>query len=219
MSGRGAWPFYYKLGLDFRNNPQGRDAHGIYALKKELIYNGYSKGIVADLAYWGASVDARTREFQKDHGLVVDGELGPKTALALFHKRALHEETIRGIPNNLLCKQKTEESSNDPVAQGWIDVDDEGLMQINVHFHPDISQEQAWDPSFALPFGGSYMLDAYNFCDHDWDGAVAAYNIGRVYAKQWVEAGKPASGGPTIGSDDSFTRATKYVALVKGSAC
>jgi len=218
MSGRGAWPFFYKLGLDFRNNPQGRDAHGIYALKKELIHNGYSQGIVATLAYWGASVDARCREFQRDHGLVVDGQLGPKTALALFHKRALEQETQFGIPNNLLCHLKSEESSNDPVAQGFVDTDDEGLVQINVHFHPEISQEQAWDPSFCLPWGAKYLKDAYVFVGNDWDGAVAAYNVGREAARLWVNAGKPAQGGPSW-FPDAYSRATHYVALVKASGC
>lgn len=219
LHGRGAWPFYYKLGLDFRSNPAGRDAHGIYALKRELIYNGNTgNGLMrADLAFWGDSADLALRTFQKQHDLVVDGVLGSGTARVLFHKRFLAICAQYGIPNELVAKIKTLESSNDPVAQGWVDIDDEGCMQINLHFNPSITQDEAWDPPFAGDYGGKQLASAIIYCDHDLDGGVAAWNIGRYYAKQWVEAGKPVSGGPIIGQDDAWARATKYVALVKAS--
>lgn len=219
VHGRGAWPFYYKLGLDFRASPQGRDAHGIYALKRELIYNGNTGDgkMVADSAMWGSYADLACRTFQKQHGLIVDGELGPTTARHLLSKRFTALETQYGIPSKLLSKIKTLESSNDPVAQGYVDIDDEGLMQINLHFHPDITFEYAWDPAQCGPLGGSQLQSAITYCDHDLDGGVAAWNIGRYYARQWVQAGKPASGGPMIGSDDAYARATKYVALVNAS--
>lgn len=220
VHGRGAWPFYYKLGLDLRSAPQSRDAHGIYALKRELIFNGNTGNgkMIADMPTWGKYADIACKAFQKSHGLLVDGVLGPKTARAMFHKRFLAFEDQFGIPNNLLTKIKTLESSNDPVAQGYVDLDDEGLMQINLHFHPEITTEFAWDPAECGPWGGSQLASSITYCDHDLDGGVAAWNIGRFYARQWVRAGKPASGGPLIGSDDAYARATKYVQLVKASA-
>ncbi len=218
MAGCGAWPFVYKFGLDFRNDPQGRSAHGIYALKKELVFNGYSIGIVVDLAYWGDKVDKQTKKFQTDHALTVDGQLGPQTALALFKKRAVALQKQYGIKNNWLCKQKTLESSNDPVCEGSADPDDEGIAQINLHFHPEITYEEAWSPAFALEYAAKFLVSAISYCG-DEEGGVAAYNIGRYYAKEWVDAGKPASGGPFIGSQDVYARATHYVAVVQSAGC
>lgn len=218
MPGRGAWPFYYQFGLDRRNDPQGRDAHGIYAFKRELIFNGYGAGIVPDLAYWGKQVDDQTRKFQAAKFLVVDGQLGPKTAGILLRKRTLAIESRFGIVNNYLCKLKSHESANDPVAEGWSDPDDEGLVQINLDFHPTVTEVKAWDPAFALDWAGKYLFDAFKYTG-DWDGAIVAYNIGRHSAKLWVEAGKPPTGGPLIGGQEGWKRATSYLAAINRAGC
>lgn len=218
MAGRGAWPFHYQFGLDRRNDPGGRDAHGIYALKRELIFGGYAEGIDPDLPYWGKAVDSQTRRFQERNELVVDGQLGPKTAARLFRKRSVALERRYGIPNSFLCKLKTAESDNDPVAEGRVDPDDEGIVQINLDYHPSVAAEQAWSPSFALSWAAVYLFDSMNYTS-DVEAAVVSYNIGRYRAKQWVEAGKPDEGGPLIGGQDGWTRATAYLSLVKAASC
>lgn len=224
MAGRGAWTFIYQFGLDRRNDPQGRDAHGIYSFKRELIFNGYATGIKADLAYWGKQVDEQTKKFQATKGLIPDGQLGPRTAAKLLRKRAVALDKRFGIPNNYLCKLKSHESANDPIAEGYFDPDDEGLVQINLDYHPSVSITQAWDPAFCLEWAAKYLADAYKYIhassgEYDWDGAVVSYNIGRYQAAQWIKAGKPASGGPLIGGTDGWVRATKYLSMVKSAPC
>jgi len=130
MSGLGAWSFgFYHLNMVV---PNTRVAHGITAFKNELIYNGNTGNgkIIPELPSWGKYVDMALRNFQKSHGLKVDGVLGPTTADALFLKRAKQVEDLNGIPSDYLARIKTHESNNDPVAQGYEDSADEGLSSI-----------------------------------------------------------------------------------------
>jgi hypothetical protein len=221
MAGRGDWPRFYHPGDDYRADPHGRDAHGICALKRELVYNGFAVGIVTSLPFYGTAMKAQVLAWQKQatwigQALIPDGVIGPRTAGSLWHKRALWLEQRFGIPHNWLAKLKSLESNNDPVAQGFVDPADEGIVQINLHFNPSIAVDQAWDPAWALEFAAGRLKDAIAYCA-DEEGGVAAWNIGRYTAKQWVAAGKPASGGPLIGGQDGWTRATHYVLAVNGN--
>jgi len=214
MSGLGAWSYgSYKVGMDVDD----RVAAGIFAFKQELIYRGFGQGIKLDLPVYGNMIEARVKDFQTttNGALRVDGEIGSKTARYLFWTRANKVALNFSIPQRLLAKLGTLESANDPVAQGYVDPDDEGWAQIHMSFHPEITVEQAHDPSFAIPWAGAQLAAAADYCDDDWDGGVAAHNIGWFYARQWVRDQKPASGGPLIGDADSYERATRYVALVK----
>lgn len=212
--GIGAWSY----GQYFQNMPvpDERVRAGIFAFKQELIYLGYGDGVKLDLPMFGSNMDAMTRTFQKDSGgLMIDGKIGSKTARHMFRTRGLRFQMAHAVPGNYITKQITLESANDPVAQGYADKGDEGLGQVHLSFHPDITLAEAWDPSFAIPWLGGQLVGATAYCNGDFDGGLAAYNIGWVYAKRWVEAGKPASGGPLLGTVDSFARATQYVALIK----
>ena len=212
MASRGAWPYWYELGLDFRSDPQGRDAYGIYAFKNELVFNGFSKQINIESPYWGTGVVARTKDAQKHFGLPVDGVLGPQTALALFRLR-LSEQ-----PNaDILSQIKSLESDNDPVAQGYEDLDDEGLFQENGPSNPDLTQIQRWTPSFIVPHAASQLESRIKSCGSVKAG-IAGWNIGNEYATEWRIAGYPASGKVIVvdgNSIDMFTRATQYVADVE----
>lgn len=217
---RGAWPYDYKLGLDFRSEPQGRGAYGIFALKNELIYNGFSRGINPTLAYWGTGAVRRTKNFQKANGLVVDGDLGPVTARALFRHRISVAEAAAGLPAHLLARIKTLESDNDPVAQGWLDLQDEGLFQENLPSNPDITQIQCWTPSFIIPHAASQLASRIKSCSGNVKAGTAAWNIGNELAIEWMKAGFPASGLfytlPDGSKFDFAARATNYVADVAG---
>lgn len=205
---RGAWPFFYTLGLDRRSDPNGRDAHGIYAFKNELIYNGYATGIDASLAYWGGQAVLQTRAFQANVGISIDGVLGPETARRLFRKR------LNGQPNGVnLSRIKSLESANDPVAQGMVDPNDEGLFQENMPSNPTLSLIEAWTPSFIVPYAASQLMARINSCGSVKAG-IAGWNIGDFYATEWRKAGYPASGGPVVDGQDMWSRATQYVALV-----
>ena len=211
----GAWTFYYREGFKASDD---RQRAGIKAIKQELIYNGYDKGIDLTMVnVFGTAVSNRSKEFQAANGLVSDGVVGPNTALVLFRKRCRAAESSKGIPDKLVGRTGTLESNNDPIAEGYADPEDEGWGQIHLPFFPNVSIEQAWDPAYAIPFTANKLASDITYCDNDVDGGLAAYNVGRTYARRWVRAGKPASGGPELGGEDAYVRATRYVELVRGS--
>jgi len=213
---RGAWPYFYGLGLDFTADPQGRGAYGIYAFKNELIYNGFSKGVNPTLPHWGSSVTKRTKDAQRHFGLTADGVLGPATARCLFRKRMAEAEAAAGLPAHSLARIASLESANDPVAQGWADLDDEGILQENGPSNPDLTQQERWTPSFIIPHGATQLASRIRNCGSAKAG-VAAWNVGNAYAIKWREAGYPGS-GLVVNGQDMFTRATGYYAAVEGQA-
>jgi hypothetical protein len=213
------WNWFYQPGMAV---PNSRVAAGIVAMKQELVFRGFAQGIVVNLPAWGAAVTNRTKDFQTNEGIQADGVIGRVTARHLFRQRAQQAEATNGIPDNLLCKLKSWESQCDPVCLGISG--DEGIAQINPPSHPEITVAQMWDPSFALPWAGASLRGSHIYIG-DWDGAVASYNVGGWLAKQWVQAGKPATGGAQIGTlpDGSplyaWDRCTSYVANVRASQC
>lgn len=214
----GAWASYYHFG---DTAPVGTArAYGIIALKKELIYNGFSKGIVPDLPAYGDAVRNRAKDFQlATTGLLGDGVIGPKTALALFHKRIKEQQDLYEIPDDLVCKQISLESGFDPAATGTVDPRDRGLPQINSGAHPEITDSKAFDPAFSIPWTAKYLANNISLLGGDVVAAVAAHNVGNYYAKKWMEAGKPSSGLLTSGGKDYAAIASKYVALVYSRTC
>jgi hypothetical protein len=218
MSGLGAWSFgFYHQGMEVPNN---RVAAGITAFKQALIDNGYGKGIDITLPLFGSNMKKRTIDFQNAEGITADGIIGPTTARHLMRFYAFGEEmgsTIE-IPDHLLQKLGGHESGHDPVAQGYVDLHDEGENQISLTNHPEITIEQAWSPSFSIPWTARALRKFYVNTAADWDGAIASHNTGSFYAAQWVKAGKPSSGLIIlIGGNpvDIYTRAKVYVAGVR----
>jgi len=218
MSGLGAWSYgdyYYNMPV-----PDDRVAAGIFAFKQELIYCGYGDGIKLDLPIFGNMVKARLIDFQKYAGLDPDGRMWSNDARALFRKRSNDIQRSRGIPYSYLAKIKTLESNNDPVAQGYVDDRDEGIMQFHLPYWPDWTKEMAWNPALAMPAAADKMVNA-KASTGSWKGAVAAHNIGVPYAALWVSEDYPAEGGPIMGVDAqgnpiyAFTRATNYLRLVE----
>lgn len=208
-----AWTHIYKHGLSaLADSPTG---YGIIAIKNELTHLGLQGKIVRTTPSYGDAVREQVKIFQKKEGLSVDGEVGPETARALFRTRANQLEKYYSIPVNLLNQQKTLESNNDPAAIGQVDPDDKGLMQIHLPFFPNVTEKQAFTPAFSMDWAAKKLVSDHKSAQ-DWDGALAAYNIGLYYAIQWVKAGKPKSGGPIVGSNgvDLYTTASNYVTYV-----
>jgi soluble lytic murein transglycosylase-like protein len=213
----GAWAWVYRQG--FAADGDARKADGIYAIKQELIHNGFGHDVVLTLPFFGRFAASEAKRFQAARGLIADGIVGPITARVLFRKRLASTESQLGIPDNLLAKLVNLESNDDPVAEGTSDPNDEGIAQINLPSHPDVSESSAHDPAFAIPWAGRYLKGLFTATGgKDWDGALVAYNAGTDLAKRWLAAGKPATGGPQVGGEDGYARATRYVELVRGRA-
>lgn len=214
MTGLGAWSVgYYRKGMPV---PNDRVAAGLVAFKQALIDSGFGSGVNLDAHKFGAAMERETRRFQTNEGIAADGVIGPTTARHLFRHYTYKAEdggTIK-IPGHLLQRLGGQESGHDPVAEGYVDPDDEGWAQINLPNHPTVTVTQAWTPSFAIPWAAHYLMKFYVNEAADWDGAVASYNIGYYEAKQWVNDGKPAT-GPVMGGVDYYARASHYVAGVK----
>jgi hypothetical protein len=211
-----AWESYYRY--KDRADPDTPRGYGIQAIKNELIYRGVGDGVNAETTFFGAAAQTATKRFQKAVGMPETGVVNPETARRLFKKRIWAVSHIEGIPALYLCKQLNLESGFDPAAVGYVDSRDRGLAQINSYWHPDVSDKEAFDPSFSIPWAGSYLSENLKALG-DIETAVAAHNVGRYYARLWLEAGKPASGLYTLEGKDYAAIITRYIKLVKTREC
>jgi hypothetical protein len=188
------------------------------AIKKELIVSGYGKSIVADSPVFGDAATKRTKEFQEDNALKVDGQVGPTTSKVLFKPRIDAVEKSFLFTKGTLGKLIGLESAYDPVAIGYADPDDHGFVQINLRIHTDVTVAQAFDPAFSITWAAKYINGslARILTEINLEKAArASYNIGVEYAKRWMEAGYPQSGGFFDGSSiDWYQRATNYINLI-----
>jgi soluble lytic murein transglycosylase-like protein len=85
-----------------------------------------------------------------------------------------------GLPAGLLEGLIHVESGWDPQAVGRNTNGsvDRGIVQINNRAHPEVSDQQAYDPAQAIPWAAAYLRQLYQSCG-SWTGALAAYNSGR----------------------------------------
>lgn len=219
----GAWDRIYKLGVKAEaGTPFG---YGILAVKAELAYNGSAdEHLDLTALACGHAFDRSAKAFQLAHGLIVDGEVGPHTAAALFQKRAQAVGTTYHVVHDYVCKTMHLESNCDPAAVGVADATDLGLLQIHMPAHPDVTVDEAFSPEYALEFAGRGLSSAYRKLG-DWDATVASWNVGGGGAQAWLAAGKPASLYESWFTDqdgnplDLGARATTYVRLVKAQTC
>lgn len=213
----GAWEYGPYKSVT-RAGDDTRLAAALVAVKKELVYNGYGENVVVDSPVFGDAAANRIKEFQKDKGLKVDGQVGPTTSKELFRKRTERIEDKYGFDRGTVGKFVTLESSWDPVAIGYADPDDHGMVQINLRIHTDVTVAQSFDPGFALEWAAKYVSASATRIVSEIDvikAARASYNIGVEYAKRWMNAGFPSWGGTFNGTDiDWYKRAYEYVNLV-----
>lgn len=203
-----AWSTYYHMTTPrTRYSPTEPHGYAVVAIKRELERLGYkAPGFDVTTPLLGGAADKLIKAFQRSRGLRPDGVVGPMTSRLLFRDWVRHEQTRLGIQSDLLCKLISLESGYDPGATGYADPRDRGLAQINSHWHPDVTDAEAFDPHFAITWTAESLRTAYNYL-HDWEAAVAAHNVGLETSRRWLEAGKPPG-----------TAAT-YVRLVRGQSC
>jgi len=87
-------------------------------------------------------------------------------------------ESRYGIPQGLLARIISVESAWNPAATAYDKNGsvDRGIAQIN-SIHTDVSNAQAYDPTFAIPWAARFLAYWRSKCG-SWDAAVQAYNLG-----------------------------------------
>ncbi len=93
-----------------------------------------------------------------------------------------------------------------------------GFMSHNSYWHPEVDDEEAFTPAFSIPWAAEYFSGNLKALG-DVDAALAAHNVGRFYARNWLVAGKPASGLYTAEGKDYSAIITKYLSLLKSRNC
>ncbi len=71
---------------------------------------------------------------------------------------------------------------------------DRGMAQISDLAYPNITDQQAQDPNFAIPFVADTLAKNLKYFNNDYGRAAAAYNVGRGGAS--VQGPEPYGGGP-----------------------
>ena len=211
-----AWTSWYRY--KDRAEPNTPKAYALVALKRELKYRGFGKGLDTESLFFGAAARDNTKLFQESVGLKADGVIGPTTARKLFKKRIWDASHKHDFPALMLCKQLNLESGFDPAAVGYVDPRDRGLAQINSYWHPDVSDAEAFDPAYSIFWAANYLSENIKALKNV-DAGLAAHNVGRFYARQWLEAGRPAQGLYTVEGRDYAAIITKYLSLLKSREC
>jgi Transglycosylase SLT domain len=199
----GAWDFgpyrlnFPRMGkLPSRREPTLDEVRQNYAVKsihKELLMRGFDPG---DNPWYSWDTYRAVRQYQKNStSLNIDGTVGRQTYTSLIKHVVFAREVRFDIPNHYLAGMVTQESGFDPVALGFIDPNDRGLLQINRVHHPDVSDQEAFNPRFAAEWGARRMATASNLfvgktTELQWDCAIAYHN-NPTSAKEWFETEQP----------------------------
>jgi hypothetical protein len=180
-----------------KNDPRFGWAHR--AIKRELEWLEFTvPKMNPDSLVFGAQAEEALRSFQASRNIIRDGVAGPQTCGELFLPRIRVMEIKYRIPGQLLCKKLKLESGLDPACTGPPGTGvDRGIAQINSHWHPGVSDEQAYSPPFAIEYAAKMFRSALDRFG-DPDVALVSYNVGWAYAAEFQQAGKPRTGGRLI---------------------
>ncbi len=177
---------FYKPGE--RNDDWSPRGLGLRAIKTELAWLGYDDPPMKDNGYFGTNMGPNVKRFQNDHGLIPDGVIGPRTALAICHKRiANFEEPPEGggvwIPDHLLCRQLALESAFYFSARNT--TMDFGLAQLHIIgdprritypatdrpiVPPGVSEHDAWLYVYRVGVNVRYLAESLREAHHELYG-------------------------------------------------
>lgn len=216
----GAWhdengPRYYRWQAPpYLGRDDVIDRYAVLAIQTALVESDIAdESLETGLFNWATK--RAVQEFQEDWMGIKrrrsDGVVGPQVAKMLFADLVNATQRDLGIPDDLLCALLELESAWDPGATGYVDPRDRGLAQINSTAHPEVSDDQAFTPSFAIPWTGRRLRTAFETFNRDfdwdrqltWDLAIASHNS-PVRAGQWAVSGEAP--------DEEIAQ---YVALVR----
>jgi Putative peptidoglycan binding domain/Transglycosylase SLT domain len=144
----------------------------------------------------GPGTSQAIRYYQRTHGLLVDGAVGPATCRALFEPAVIEaafeaDSSHAGTLRTIVVGTMTVESGFDPGAVGVETPRDLGIAQINGPAHPSMSVDARLDPAIAIPWMVRFIDDNLKSFEYDVDAAIAAYNLGVSGSWAWVKAGYP----------------------------
>jgi soluble lytic murein transglycosylase-like protein len=105
-----------------------------------------------------------------------------------YSQMVIDEATKRGIHPALLAAHIQSESGFRPDAYNTGLLEDgrtvkaRGIAQITDLFHPDVTDAQAYDPAFAIPYAANMLADSYKK-RQNWEQTSASYYVGNRIGK------------------------------------
>lgn len=199
---------------------------GVKAIQNRVNSYGYSPALVVDGTY-GAATKAGVKWVQGKLGFSdagQDGIAGPATCRALWRDLLVWFGGVYHVPASQMYGFMMLESIGDPGAVGYTTPSDRGLNQINEKAHPDVSDEEAFNPVFSI----DYTAKRFGIARAEFSGkgvdlktkcAIAQHNS-PVAAAVWYRDEKPPLGPVFYNGKmwDGWPNIEKYVNSVLGYA-
>lgn len=176
--------------------------YGVKAIQARLDALGYlgrgGRRLPVD-GVFGQKTKRAVRWFQRGEHLPDDGAVGPVTSGELWKPLVWGYGIEHGGRPDLLWGMTSLESAFDPGAVSSIYKEtngpDLGLCQINQHYNPTVSIDNAFDPNYALLWSAQRLervLRQYSGKgDRLQEQCAVAYHNSPVRADEWYRTGTP----------------------------
>lgn len=112
----------------------------------------------------------------------------------------------KGIDPRIIASVLFQESGIQPIGKekdnlnydkaGKLVGRDRGIAQINSSAFPNVTDEQAYDPTFAIKFAIDTLTKNKKYLNDDLSQAIASYNVGLGGVKNNLGQDTPFGGGP-----------------------